>query len=42
MARKPRWRLETFERVLAALGQLGPLITGLASAAVAGHGMGWW
>ena len=39
--RRPR-RLDQFAKVLTGLGQLGPLITALATAVLAGRSMGWW
>jgi hypothetical protein len=35
-------RPDSFDRILQALTALGPVITALTAAAVAGHTIGWW
>jgi hypothetical protein len=34
--------LEALQKAIAAIAQLTPLITAVATAAVAGHSIGWW
>jgi hypothetical protein len=42
MAQRRPDHLENLQKAMTVIAQLAPLITAVATAAVAGHSIGWW